>query len=329
MTKSQFEEHFREEVLPHVVARYEQDGIPDKPARRETWNDTVDAYIRDRQLPESAGNWSHPRWLETWRPSGSGRRAHHAVMTRKRSPAQLDREIADALGRGQSKRAHAHAMKRDRAAELIANYGTWSSSYSNEDFDRAQSLAGRLTDIDREEGRPAPAHGYSKERYAQAKQVVRDTNRYGEKQQKLSAARRAGQTHARKKKISPQEAKQLIQSDDIDFGRDFFELSSSEVQRVLEVAKLAGYRKRKDAPGSTARMYFQYLSRLKNHATKRAKHTVYDLVEVNKRTKKERVLHEHFSTKEHAKKAADEYKERTRPDVTYHIRSRQVPVPPY
>jgi hypothetical protein len=69
--------------------------------------------------------------------------------------------------------------------------------------------------------------------------------------------------HARKKKISPHDAKRLLQSDDIDFRRDFHELSSSEVQRVLEIAALAGYRKRKDAPGSTARMYFQHLSRLK------------------------------------------------------------------
>lgn len=65
MTKRQFEEHFEAEVLPFVARRYEQDGVPDKPARREAWNDTVDAYIRDGRLPESAGNWTHPRWLET------------------------------------------------------------------------------------------------------------------------------------------------------------------------------------------------------------------------------------------------------------------------
>lgn len=70
-----------------------------------------------------------------------------------------------------------------------------------------------------------------------------------------------GGAHARKKKISPRDAKQLLKSDGIDFGRDFHELGSQEVQRILEVARLAGYRKRKDAPGSTARMYFQYLSR--------------------------------------------------------------------
>lgn len=71
----------------------------------------------------------------------------------------------------------------------------------------------------------------------------------------------AGAAHARRKKLDPREAKQLLKSDGIDFARDFHELGSQEVQRILEVARLAGYRKRKDAPGSTARMYFQYLSR--------------------------------------------------------------------
>lgn len=70
-----------------------------------------------------------------------------------------------------------------------------------------------------------------------------------------------GSSHARKKKLDPREAKQLLKSDGIDFQRDFHELGSQEVQRILEVARLAGYRKRRDAPGSTARMYFQYLNR--------------------------------------------------------------------
>lgn len=159
-----------------------------------------------------------------------------------------------------AQRRHAHATKSDRADDLIANYGTWTSTYSNEDLDRASGLANRLTAIDREEGRPATPVGFSKERYEQAKRVVADANRYGEKQQRL---RGAGRAHATKKKITPREAKQLLQSDGIDFRQDFHELSSSEVQRVLEVARLAGYRKRKDAPGSTARMYFQYLDRQK------------------------------------------------------------------
>lgn len=224
-----------------------------------------------------------------------------------------------------------HATKRDRAEELIASYGTWTSSYSNEDLDRTAGLANRLTDIDRQEGRPAPPVGYSKQRYEQAKRVVADANTYGKKQQRLRASR-SGSSHARKKKISPQEAKQLLASDGIDFGRDFHELSSYEIQRLLEIAKLAGYRKRPDAPGSTARMFYQYLSRQRAHATKKgasAKHTVYDLVEVNNRTGKERVLHEHFSTKEDAEEARAEYRGAGRTGVGYRIRSRKIAAPPY
>lgn len=65
LTKKAFEDHFREEVLPYVIERY---GVSDRPARRQAWNDTVDSYIRDGMLSEAAGNWGHPRWLETWRP---------------------------------------------------------------------------------------------------------------------------------------------------------------------------------------------------------------------------------------------------------------------
>ena len=137
-------------------------------------------------------------------------------------------------------------------------------------------------------------------------------------------------SHAKKKKLDHHEAKRLLASEGIDFTRDYHAgVSMSQGNRIAEVARQAGYRKRKDAPGSTARMYFQYLSRLKHHATRRGKHTIYDLVEVNARSKKERVLHEHFSTKADAKEAADEYKARKRSDVTYRIRSRQVVAPPY
>ncbi len=256
------------------------------------------------------------------RPTTDDRRKGE-VVTKIKSPAQLDREITEALS-GRTRRS-SHATRSDRAAELIANYGTWTSSYSNEDRDRTVGLANRLTAIDREAGRAAPPVGYSKQRYAQAERVVEDANRYGKKQQSLPTTK---SSHARKKKIDPQEAKRLLASDGIDFRRDFHKLPSYETQRLADMAKLTGYRKRKDAPGSTARMYFQYLSRLRDHATRQGKHTIYDLVEVNARTKKERVLHKHFSTRADAKEAADEYKARKRSDVTYRIRSRQVSAPP-
>ena len=71
--------------------------------------------------------------------------------------------------------------------------------------------------------------------------------------------------HARKKKLSHHDAKRLLESEGIDFTRDVDAAisSMSKGNRVAEVARQAGYRKRKDAPGSTARMYFQYLSRLR------------------------------------------------------------------
>lgn len=57
MTKAQFEEDFKENVIPHIG--------DDPTSRRTTWNDQVDAYVKDGMLPDRAYDWSHPRWLET------------------------------------------------------------------------------------------------------------------------------------------------------------------------------------------------------------------------------------------------------------------------
>jgi hypothetical protein len=72
-------------------------------------------------------------------------------------------------------------------------------------------------------------------------------------------------SHARKKKLDHHEAKRLLESEGIDFTKDVDATvsSMSKGNRIAEVARQAGYRKRKDAPGSTSRMYFQYLSRLR------------------------------------------------------------------
>lgn len=80
---------------------------------------------------------------------------------------------------------------------------------------------------------------------------------------KRSPAKPSGNpsSHARKK-IDPHEAKQRLEAAGVDFSRDFHALPSSQVDLVLNASRAAGYRKRKDAPGSTARMYFQRLSRL-------------------------------------------------------------------
>jgi len=71
------------------------------------------------------------------------------------------------------------------------------------------------------------------------------------------------QAHARKKKLDPHTAKQRLKAAGIDFSSDFHQLSRSQVELILDTARTAGYRKRKDAPGSTARMYYQYLSKIR------------------------------------------------------------------
>lgn len=65
-----------------------------------------------------------------------------------------------------------------------------------------------------------------------------------------------------KKRLNHREVKALLKLAGINFAKDFHELSSSDATLLAEYAKLAGYRKSKNAPGSTARMYFQLLERL-------------------------------------------------------------------
>ncbi len=68
----------------------------------------------------------------------------------------------------------------------------------------------------------------------------------------------------KRSKPSTCEAKRALVSRGIDPDRrDYFELRMSEAEQVLAVAKAVGYRKRKDAPGSTGRMFFQHLRRKK------------------------------------------------------------------
>jgi hypothetical protein len=68
---------------------------------------------------------------------------------------------------------------------------------------------------------------------------------------------------ARRKKITACQAKRRLTNQGIDFEDDFHVLHSDDKRLVLQAARDAGYRKRRDAPGSTARMYFQYLARKK------------------------------------------------------------------
>ena len=59
-TKKEYLRYFRSEVLPLIREQFEQDGRIDRPARRETWNNDIDALVEDRQLPKHAIDWTCP-----------------------------------------------------------------------------------------------------------------------------------------------------------------------------------------------------------------------------------------------------------------------------
>lgn len=65
---------------------------------------------------------------------------------------------------------------------------------------------------------------------------------------------------AKKQKITACEAKSILRSKGIDPHKlDYFDLRSSQVSDVLDVAKRQGYRKSPSSPKSTARAYFDAL----------------------------------------------------------------------
>lgn len=63
------------------------------------------------------------------------------------------------------------------------------------------------------------------------------------------------------KKIDAYEARQVLLGMGIHWDQDFHTLRSEKVDLLVDAAKARGYRKSKNAPGSTARMFFEYLVR--------------------------------------------------------------------
>lgn len=62
MTKREAVKRFKIEILPEVRKRYEADGIVDKPARAEVWNDWTDALCKEGQITtRQYETWGHPR----------------------------------------------------------------------------------------------------------------------------------------------------------------------------------------------------------------------------------------------------------------------------
>ena len=66
MTQIEFNKLFKEEDLKSIAHQYEQDGIPDRPARREGYNNKMDYFMKEGFITESqANNWCIPDNLET------------------------------------------------------------------------------------------------------------------------------------------------------------------------------------------------------------------------------------------------------------------------
>ena len=64
-----------------------------------------------------------------------------------------------------------------------------------------------------------------------------------------------------RRKISIYTAVDLASKAGLNLRKDFFVLSSSEVDKVLGIAKVYGYRKPKNANGSTARYFWAFMQR--------------------------------------------------------------------
>lgn len=67
-----------------------------------------------------------------------------------------------------------------------------------------------------------------------------------------------------KTRISPADAKRMAVDLGWDFSKDFHAQGSmADVQELLAIAKLRGYRQSKGASGSKGRSFFYYLKRVK------------------------------------------------------------------
>ena len=61
MTKAEVVKIWRREILPLVKQEYEQDGIPDYPARREAWNNWTDHLCKTGLITlHQYENWVGP-----------------------------------------------------------------------------------------------------------------------------------------------------------------------------------------------------------------------------------------------------------------------------
>mgnify|MGYP005820667385 FL=1 len=58
-------EYFNSTILPSIRQQYEQDGIPDIPARSEEWNNWTDSLCKSDIISDwQYANWSQPKTCE-------------------------------------------------------------------------------------------------------------------------------------------------------------------------------------------------------------------------------------------------------------------------
>lgn len=89
LTYRQVVQAFTREVMPTIRKKYEQDGIPDKPARREAWNNFVDYLAKDGQVSEKSYDWPQP-------PITDGRESRKVSEAKARTKA-LQRQVKRVL----------------------------------------------------------------------------------------------------------------------------------------------------------------------------------------------------------------------------------------
>lgn len=61
--------------------------------------------------------------------------------------------------------------------------------------------------------------------------------------------------------MSKQSARECLRGYGVPLGEDFHKLDSDTVERIIAAADAYGYRKPKNAPGSRARMFYQFANR--------------------------------------------------------------------
>ncbi len=61
MTKREAIQQFRDYVLPEIKKEHEKDGLIDLPARRQAWNDYIDALQKNGRITvQQAATWTSP-----------------------------------------------------------------------------------------------------------------------------------------------------------------------------------------------------------------------------------------------------------------------------